>query len=291
MQSSEERARIAAIGRVLAPEVLAGTYEVYRAEQERLAAGQPADAADLAYGDDPRQRLDLYRPQATTSPAPILLWVHGGGFLRGEKSSPDHPYNAHVGRWAARSGMLSAVVNYRLAPAHVWPAGGDDIVSAVAWLRAHAAEWGGDPDRIVLAGTSAGATHVCASLTGGVPSGVRAAILLSGVYGVTPLEGRDVLYYGPQDHYAERRPLDTVIATELPLFVTGAEFDPPRFQAELVGLLAARLERHGRLPRTAIVSGHNHFSLAYHLGTADTRLADELLGFIAEVLALREQQP
>jgi hypothetical protein len=73
------------------------------------------------------------------------------------------------------------------------------------------------------------------------------------------------------------------VATGLPLFLACAEFDPPRFQAEFAGLLAARLDRHGVLPRAHIASGHNHFSLACHLGAADTRLADEVLGFIHDI--------
>ena len=80
-----------------------------------------------------------------------------------------------------------------------------------------------------------------------------------------------------------RAPLNALVDTELPLLVACSEFDPARFQAEFVGLLARRLERHGRLPRSYIGSGHNHFSLAYHLGTADTRLADEIIGFAREI--------
>ena len=217
------------------------------------------------------------------SGAPILLWVHGGGFLRGEKSSPDHPFNAHVGRWAARQGMLGAVMNYRLAPAATWPSGGEDVVAAVEWLHAHAGEHGGDPDRIVLVGTSAGSVHVATALRLAPDLPVRGAVLLSGLYGFTPLDERDTLYYGPQEAYAERMPRDAVIGTQLPLMLACAEFDPPRFQAETLGLLQARLDRHGHMPRAYIAGGHNHFSLAYHLGTADTRLSDEILAFIGDI--------
>ena len=278
-----DRTTIAAMGRVLNPAVLAGVQSLYRPAQDAFAAALPVSAADIPYGPDPRQRLDLYGPGGIAEPAPILLWVHGGGFLRGEKSSPDHPYNAHAGRWAARHGMLGAVMNYRLAPDHGWPAGGEDVGLAIGWLRAHAAERGGDPDRIVVMGTSAGAVHVAAHLMLRPDAGGAAAVvLLSGLYGFTPLDERDMLYYGAPELYPARMPRDAIVATTVPLFVAGAEYDPPRFQAELIGLLAARLERHGALPRTAIVAGHNHFSLAYHLGTADTRLADDVLAFIGD---------
>lgn len=274
-----QRAAIAAMGRVLGSDVLRRVHDLYRAEQEALAG--PPTAADLAYGAHERQRLDLYAPDAARG-APVLVWVHGGGFIRGEKRSGDHPYNAHAGRWAAANGMLGAVINYRLAPDATWPAGAEDVTAAVEWLRNRASDHGGDPDRIIPMGTSAGAVHIAAALRLSPDLPVRAAVLLSGLYGFTSLDQRDALYYGDPALYHERMPLKAVVETAVPLFVASAEFDPPRFQAETLGLLAARLERHGTMPRAYVAAGHNHFSIAYHLGTADTRLADEVLGFIRE---------
>lgn len=285
MQSPEDQAAIAAMGNRPGPDVLAAVQALFCAEQDRWAAEQPVTAADLPYGDDPRQTLDLHAP-AGGAVAPILLWVHGGGFLRGEKRAETHPYNAHVGRWAARQGMLGAVMNYRLAPSHGWPAGGEDVGAAIGWLRAHGAAHGGDPERIVVMGTSAGAVHV-ATLLRLRPNagGARAAILLSGLYGYTPLEDRDSAYYGPPEGYADRAPRAAMEATELPLMLACAEHDPPRFQAETLALATARLASRGAMPRLHVASGHNHFSLACHIGTADTRLTDEILAFLAETLA------
>ena len=281
MQPAGERAAIEAMGRVLGPDMLAAVYALYGPEQVRLGAGQPAAVSDCTYGEHPRQRLDLYAPSESGAPAPVLLWVHGGGFLRGEKHSPDHPFNAHVGRWAARHGMVGAVMNYRLAPDSNWPSGGEDVGSAVDWLRTNCVAYGGDPSRIFAVGTSAGAVHVATHLMLRPDDpGVAGAVLMSGLYGFTPLDDRDTLYYGAAEDYPARMPRDAVIGTTLPLLLASAEFDPPRFQAEFAGLLQARLERHGALPRSTIVSGHNHFSLPCHIGTTDTRLADEILSFI-----------
>jgi arylformamidase len=283
MQPAPERAALSAMGRMLGPDVLAAVHALYRDEQDRLAAAQPVSAADIAYGADPRQGLDLYVPSGGNVAAPVMLWVHGGGFLRGEKRSPNHPFNAHAGRWAARHGMVGAVMNYRLAPEHGWPAGGEDVGLAIDWLRANIAAHGGDPARIVVVGTSAGAVHVATHLQLRGGEGLAGAVLLSGLYGFTPLDERDTLYYGARELYPERRPRDAMIATTLPLLVVGAEYDPPRFQAEFIGLLAARLERHGALPRASFGLGHNHFSLAYHLGTTDTRLGDAIRAFIGDL--------
>lgn len=276
--------RIAALGQSLGPDVLQAVRDLFTQEQEGLAAARPASAVDLAYGPQDRNRLDLYRPDRV-GPAPILVFVHGGGFLKGDKGDGGNWPNANVGRMAAEAGFLGVVINYRLAPDHVWPAGADDVAAVVAWLKAHAADHGGDPARIVLAGTSAGAVHVAGylKLAGAeAEHDIRAAILLSGLYGYTPLDERDTLYYGDPALYPERMPLETVAAIELPLFIACAEHDPARFQAEFLGLMQDRLARHGTTPRAMILSGHNHYSMPMHLGTADRRLADAICAFVRE---------
>ena len=158
---------------------------------------------------------------------------------------------------------------------------------AVDWLRANVAEPGGDPERIVVAGTSAGAAHVAGYLKHRPDhaSEVRGAVFLSGVYGVTPMDDRrDLSYYGEDEtRHAAMVPLDAVATTDLPLLVCCAQFDPPRFQTEFLGLLKRRLEKHGELPRAYVGSGHNHFSMPYHLGSSDKRLADEFEWFVREV--------
>jgi arylformamidase len=283
MQDEATRDAIAALGTTLGPDVLARVQALYAGEQRALA--QTAPIGDLAYGPHPRQKLDLYQPEGDGA-RPILLWVHGGGFLKGEKASPDHPFNAHFGQLAARAGFVGAVINYRLAPEHQWPSGGEDVGLALDWLRENAAQHKGDPQRIVLVGTSAGSVHVATWLKVHPDArDVRGAVLLSGLYGFTSLDARDTLYYGDPSLYPERMPREAIVKTDLPLFVVCAEFDPPRFQAETLGLLQARLERHGRLPRATIATGHNHYSMAYHLGGADTRLTDEILAFARECCA------
>jgi hypothetical protein len=79
-------------------------------------------------------------------------------------------------------------------------------------------------------------------------------------------------------------PRAAVADTGLPLFLACAEFDPPRFQAEFLGLMRERLQIHGAMPRSYIAAGHNHYTMAMHLGTSDTRLADELTSFIKDLI-------
>jgi acetyl esterase/lipase len=276
--------RIARMGRAIGPAMMAGVQEMYGAEQLRVADAVPPSALDLAYGPDPRHRLDLYG-DGKSGDRPILVFVHGGGFRRGAKSDPNHPFEANVGRFAAQNGMLGVVINYRLAPEHRFPAGGQDVARAAQWLRANAAAHGGDPDRIVLIGTSAGAAHIGTALMLAPDLPVAGAILLSGLYGVEPYVDteRDLLYFGT-DQAAHPATVTTAALAEcsVPLLVLCAEHDPPRFQAEFAGLLSAFAAVGTPLPLAMVVAGHNHFSLAMHLGTSDRRLADVILAFIEE---------
>jgi acetyl esterase/lipase len=272
---------IAAMGTGLGPVVLDQCRALFEDEQAGLAARVPPRATDLAYGPHERHRLDLYGGGAGDDLCPVVLFVHGGGFLLGDKGGEGRWANAAVGRMAAERGWLGAVMNYRLAPDHGWPAGGEDVLAAVDWLAAHAAAHGGDPARIVIMGTSAGAVHCATALMLRPDAALRGAVLLSGLYGFTPLEERDQLYYGDAALYPERMPREAVTSTALPLFVASAQFDPARFQAEWSGLLQARLERHGALPQCQYARGHNHYSMAMHLGTSDRRLSDEIAGFVA----------
>lgn len=265
------------IGTTLGPDVLEACRELFEAEQQALAAAVPARSRDEAYGPHERQRLDLYG--APAAPAPVVLFVHGGGFRLGDKSA-DGWQNAAVGRWAARQGWLGAVMNYRLAPDHAWPAGGEDVLAALDWLTANAARFGGDPQRIVLMGTSAGAVHVATVLQLRPDLAVRGCVLLSGLYGYAPFDDRDAVYYGDAALFAQRMAMHAVGSTGLPLFVVCAELYPPRFQIEWAGLLMDRLARHGALPHCHYASGHNHYSLAMHIGSSDHRLTDEIAAFV-----------
>ena len=115
--------------------------------------------APFDYGPDPRHRLDLYREQ-NLEDAPVFVFVHGGGFIMGDKRNPPGPFYRNVGDFAARQGWIGVVPTYPLAPDHPWPAGPEAVKRVVTWIRENVAWYGGNPDRIVLSGQSAGAVHV-----------------------------------------------------------------------------------------------------------------------------------
>src|SRR5215475_8437587 len=118
-----------------------------------LLAGQPRGEVevtrDIAYGQDARHRLDLYRPLGAP-PRALIVFLPGGGFVRGDKSE-----KSNVGYYFARHGLALALANYRLAPAHRWPAGALDAVAVHQWALREVAAWGGGTP-IFLVGESAG---------------------------------------------------------------------------------------------------------------------------------------
>ncbi|MCX6910702.1 MAG: alpha/beta hydrolase fold domain-containing protein [Verrucomicrobia bacterium] len=141
---------------------------------------------DLPYakieGVEPKlMSLDLYAPPSATN-APILVWVHGGGWARGDKGQVASLPAAFV-----REGFVVASVNYRLAPAVKFDAQAQDVAAAIAWMRKHAKDYGAAPEKMFLMGHSAGA-HLVA-LVGTDEIYLKAhSISLSALRGVVPLD-------------------------------------------------------------------------------------------------------
>ena len=177
-------------------------------------------------------------------------------------------------------------MNYRLAPDHQWPAGGEDVAAVVDWLKAHAAEHGGDP----------GSHRPCRNLRRRSPRRdlpnrcVRPASEGEGGRAPTPAStGRR-----RSAATCETGPISARMRRCMPSGSRSKGDD--RHARAAVGRLrrirsaalpgrvcrtsSRRLDRHGLLPRSFVASGHNHYSIAYHLGTSDRRLADEIVAFV-----------
>ncbi len=100
--------------------------------------------------------LDLYLPQGLPGKAPVIIFLHGGGWSGGTRTTgPDFT------RFFAQSGFAMASIEYRLTPSITFPSNAEDVKTAIRWLRANASTYGLDPQRIGLWGTSAGATLAC----------------------------------------------------------------------------------------------------------------------------------
>jgi acetyl esterase/lipase len=123
--------------------------------------------ADLPYGSGPRQVLDVYRHSDQRSGCPVLIQVHGGAWVVGDKKGQGGPLMSHL----AQRGWVCVAPNYRLSPKATFPDHLIDVKATIAWVREHGAEFGADPGVIILTGGSAGAHLVTlAALTPNDPA-------------------------------------------------------------------------------------------------------------------------
>lgn len=146
---------------------------------------------DLAFGPAGRHRLDLYRPAAAGDPRPVILFLYGGGWNKGNRA--DYVFLAEP---LARAGFLVAVADYRLWPEVSFPAFIEDAARALAWLKASAGDRGGDPARLLVLGHSAGAYNALLlaldrrylAAEGLSPDAITAVMGLAGPYAFNPLD-------------------------------------------------------------------------------------------------------
>ncbi len=239
---------------------------------------------DVAYGSDILQKLDVFTLDGTRAKKlPVLLFVHGGGFTRGDKHGAFYPDNITL--WAAKNGMVGVNIDYRLAPNDPWPAGVKDLASAIAWCKANIARYGGDPTRIVLFGHSAGANHVAdyaahPEVRGAEASSVRGVIVLSPAYSTTP-GARPNPYYGQDaDLGSAAGQITRLSASPYPLFYAYAEFDPKPMKETAAALIGGLCRTRSRCPRSLELKDSNHFSEGMAIGTADQQLTGPLLQWI-----------
>ena len=148
----------AALEGIVAAEHLAQPWPSHRARAPFWkAAGQRryVHRSSVRYGDHPSQLLDVWRSDGTDSvqkPAPVLVFIPGGAWVFGRRELQGHALMAHL----ARRGWVCLSVQYRSSPRHRWPRQITDVKAAIAWARANAHQFGGDPNFVAVAGCSAG---------------------------------------------------------------------------------------------------------------------------------------
>ncbi|MCI3132278.1 alpha/beta hydrolase [Phenylobacterium aquaticum] len=257
-----------------------------------FAALTPKDPARrsgraIAFGPHARLKLDVYAPVRASGPAPVAIFFYGGAWETGRRQD----YG-----WAARAfaakGFLTLAPDYRLHPEVVYPEFLKDGAAAVRWAVDHAAAHGGDPDRIVLAGHSAGA-YIAMMLgldgrylseAGVDPGRIRALAGLSGPYEFQPPYQNPTIIrtFGAAADPAATQPAAHVTASSPPAFLGHGDSD------KLVGrrnmrTLAAAYREKGVLVEDRVYPGMDHSGMVLALSRpfrGRAPVLEEMTGFL-----------
>lgn len=251
-------------------------------------AGLPEDVSlrrDVAYGPHPRQRLDVFSPRDEPVRS-VVVFVHGGAFVSGDKHRAGSPFHDNVGIWAARAGRLGVTINHRLAPDAPWPDAADDIALVMDWCARTATAPSGSPLPVHLIGTSSGAVHVGTSLTGGPgwePRGMSpaSAAFVSGVYDLPAFGVERVRSYFGDDLDVLRRwqLAQRLSRIDVPMLFAVGELDTPDAHAQLLRMLEVCVRERGTMPAVARARAANHFTIVNAIGSRFDDLGPELRTF------------
>lgn len=254
-------------------------YAARAAELSRAARGRRAGRYDIAYGPSPLSTLDVF--PAGRADAPIHVFLHGG-YWRG-RDKADYSYVADA---LVPQGVTAVVMNYDLCPGAELPAIVAQVRAGLRWIHAHAAELGGDPDRLSASGHSAGAHLIAMALAGTgadrLPDGLlKAAVLVSGIYELEPVLGisvneairlrpEQVAGVSPMRHPPAR-------ATRLDIVVGSAE--TPAWIGQSRDFAEACRRQEADWSYHEMV-GQDHFSILTLMETPEGALSRHLLGAV-----------
>ncbi|PZQ64319.1 MAG: alpha/beta hydrolase [Phenylobacterium zucineum] len=220
-----------------------------------FATLSPKDPSTLvargeAYGAGPRQRLDVYVPRGARGEAPVAVFFYGGSWDSGRRQD----YN-WVGRALASRGFVTVVADYRIYPEVRYPGFLQDGAQAVRWSVDNARRYGGDPNRIVLVGHSAGAYNAVMlgldqrylAAAGVDPDKVRAVAGLSGPYDFLPIRSpiTERIFGGTED-LPSTQPMAFVTPRAPPAFLATGEADDMVWPKNTIAL--ARKLREAGVP-------------------------------------------
>lgn len=185
--------------------------------------------ADIAYGDDPRQQLDVYVPDDKAAGAPVVVFFYGGSWQAGNKSG-----YRFVGQALASRGFIAVLPDYRLYPPTTFPGFVNDGAKAVAWAQQHAADYGGDASHLFVSGHSAGA-HIAGMLAidgryladaGSSIDALSGFIGMSGPYDFLPIKDPALqAIFAPRAEWPRTQPIHFVDGDEPPMLLMHGDAD------------------------------------------------------------------
>lgn len=267
----------------------AATAKIYDGMSRQFGPADVTVDGPISYGPNKRHRLEVVtgKNRHAAGAAPVIVLVHGGGFVGGDLDGLHHAATHFAGL-----GFVAVNITYPLAPDHKWPAGAEAVARALNWVSNNIADYNGNPDDIVLIGHSAGAAHVADFvfrpdiLPDGMPTidAIDGAILASPPVQVDPENpGKlNAAYYGTDAEAIRDKVLFGNIArTTIPVLITTAELDPVFIHRSAAELLHRLTNDHGAIPRLRQIPGHGHISYISAIGTGDRLFLEEALDFIA----------
>ena len=248
----------------------ANAYAAEALARSRAAAARTRTLLDVPYGPDPKHRLDLYLPSAPVSSAPVLIFLHGGSWT--------HGYKEWMGFMALALVDLPAVfiaANYRLAPAHRFPAQLEDTLALLGWAQAHIAQHGGDPSRVFIGGHSAGghlAALACLRRDLWLRHGLGEAVVRACFPVSTTFDYRGIAedagsFLARPDDAAAASPVAYVEGNRVPFLVAWGSADFERARRTSRDMVAA-LTKTGALTRNMEIPRADHFQMSLDLGDA-----------------------
>lgn len=263
---------------------------------EAAVAADPVPVT-VQYGADPLQAFALYRPQSL-SPVPLILFVHGGGWIGGSRAMGEQAQPAH---FTAR-GYAWATIDYRLVPAVRVEDSAEDVARALAWISRRAADYGIDPARIILMGHSSGANLAALVATdpqwlavqGLTLDAIRAVVSLdgAGLDVVTAMEpGNGASHYhaiafgNDLERRARLSPMSYAEAPNAPrwLFLHDADNDPSR--GRFAQRLADALAVAGTQAQVVGINGTTHMGMIDALGRDGDPTTAAVDAFLAALAA------
>jgi acetyl esterase/lipase len=233
-----------------------------------MDAGTAKVGDGIAYADGPRHKLDIYAPEQRGAAAPVVFFIYGGGWSRGERS--DYQF---VGRALASRGFITVIADYRLVPEVQYPSFLEDSAKALRWVQDNIASYGGDPYRLFVAGHSAGAYN--AVMLALDPSfrqeyGVTVPILgvaaLSGPYDFYPFEYNEVRdAFGSAPNPEGTQPINLITSDSPPMYLATGTTDPI-VRMQNTERFAQRLKDQGIWVTTRYYEGFGHMEPVIALG-------------------------
>jgi acetyl esterase/lipase len=226
-------------------------------------------ARDVAYGDDPRQRLDVYVPEGAAGASPVMMFIYGGGWDNGSKN--DYSF---VGQAFASRGFVTVVPDYRLVPQVRFPDFLHDCAQALRWTQDNIGRHGGDVGRVHLSGHSAGAYNammIALDRRYGARAGVRPGLVksasgLAGPYDFLPLDDdRTVAAFGQTPRLSETQPVTFARAGAPRVFIATGDADTTVLPRNTYAL-GRRLKAAGASVEVKTYPGVGHPGILLALG-------------------------